>query len=50
MDIINYALALLDEMFRIWMAPFGISLYGIAIASGVIALFCRLRTPRRWRQ
>lgn len=48
--MLNMTIALLDQMFMLWSTSIATLLYGIAIATGVIALFCRLRTPRRWRE
>lgn len=48
--MLNLAMGLLDQMFITWSTNLGVLLFGIAIATGVIALFCRLRTPRRWKE
>lgn len=37
----------IDEIFKIWNSTFGVQLYGIAIASIILALFSRLRS-KKW--
>lgn len=48
--MLNMTIALLDQMFILWSTSLTTLLYGIAIATSVLALFCRLRKPRRWRE
>lgn len=40
----------LDQMLFAWNTELGTTLFAVSIATGVLALFCRLRTPRRWRE
>lgn len=48
--MLNLAMGLLDQMFIAWSTNLGVLLFGIAIATSVLALFTRLRTPRKWRE
>lgn len=45
--MLNMIIDLLDQMFILWGNEFSTHLYGIAITTGVIALFCRLRGGRK---
>lgn len=48
--MLNMIIDLLDRTIELWSSEIGILLYGIAIATSVLALFTRLRTPRRWKE
>lgn len=48
--MIRMLLDLLDQLFYMWNTELATTLFGVSIATGVLALFCRLRTPRRWRE
>lgn len=48
--MLELAMGLLDQMFLTWSSGLGVLLFGITVATSVLALFCRLRTPRKWRE